>query len=99
MELKAVLVDDEAQSREILENYLLKYCKGVKIAGQASNINEALEVIGKTDPDLLFLDVEMPFGNAFDCLKNYPIEILRSFLLPLFSSTQWMPLISMLPTT
>lgn len=72
MELKAVLVDDEAQSREILENYLLKYCKGVHVAGQASNIREALEVIGKTNPDLLFLDVEMPFGNAFDLLEQLP---------------------------
>lgn len=40
--------------------------------GEASSINEALQLIQENEPDLLFLDVEMPFGNAFDLLDQLP---------------------------
>jgi len=70
MKLNAILVEDEEQSRTILKNYLTKYCPKVNILGEASNINEGLELIRKLDLDLVFLDVEMPYGNAFDLLDK-----------------------------
>jgi two-component system LytT family response regulator len=70
MNLKALIIEDEANSRDILKNYLQKYCPEVVIQGEASNIEEGLELIRKTHPDLVFLDVEMPFGNAFDLLER-----------------------------
>ncbi|MEM9649939.1 MAG: LytTR family DNA-binding domain-containing protein, partial [Bacteroidota bacterium] len=72
MDLRAILVEDEANSREILRNYLAKYCPSVRLLGEASNIDEGLELINKHKPDLVFLDVEMPFGNAFDLLDKIP---------------------------
>ncbi|MCK0160708.1 LytR/AlgR family response regulator transcription factor [Allomuricauda sp. F6463D] len=72
MELKAVIVEDEANSREILRNYLAKYCEGVQLMGEGGTIQEGLEQIKKHSPDLVFLDVEMPFGNAFDLLDKIP---------------------------
>ncbi|QLG44518.1 LytR/AlgR family response regulator transcription factor [Costertonia aggregata] len=72
MKLNAILVEDEANSREILSNYLAKYCSNVNLMGQAASIQEGLELIGKNDLDLVFLDVEMPFGNAFDLLDQVP---------------------------
>ncbi|KQC29984.1 LytR/AlgR family response regulator transcription factor [Flagellimonas eckloniae] len=72
MELRTILVEDEANSREILRNYIAKYCDGVKLLGEASNIDEGLTLIQKHQPDLVFLDVEMPFGNAFDLLDKIP---------------------------
>lgn len=72
MKLNALIVEDEANSREILRNYLSKYCPDVSIKGEAASIKEAKEVILKTDLDLVFLDVEMPFGNAFDLLDQLP---------------------------
>lgn len=71
-ELKALIIEDEATSREILANYLNKYCSSIKLLGEASNITEGLELITKHKPDLIFLDVEMPFGNAFDLLDKVP---------------------------
>lgn len=70
MELKAILVDDERLSREILETYLTKYCPNVTVVGQATHVDEALELIRASTFDLLFLDVEMPFGTAFDLLDK-----------------------------
>lgn len=72
MELKAVLIDDETQSREILRTYLGKYSRDVKIVGEGANVKEGLKAIREGRPDVVFLDVEMPFGNAFDLLEQLP---------------------------
>ena len=70
MKLKAIIVEDEAKSREILRKYLTKYCPNVSILGEASNVDEALIEIRNNDLDVVFLDVEMPYGNAFDLLDK-----------------------------
>lgn len=70
MKIKAIIVEDEAVSREILRNYLGKYCPNVTLLGEASNINDAYDLIQQHEVDLVFLDVEMPFGNAFDLLEK-----------------------------
>ncbi len=70
MKLNAIIVEDEETSREILRNYLKKYCPNVHILGEASNVDEALVLIRSNELDLVFLDVEMPYGNAFDLLDK-----------------------------
>lgn len=72
MSLKAILVEDEANSREILRNYIAKYCPSITLVGEASSIKEALVLIENNVLDIVFLDVEMPFGNAFDLLEQLP---------------------------
>lgn len=72
MKLQAVIIEDEAGSREILRNYLAGYCPGVQLLGEAASVDEGLRLIEETNPDLVFLDVEMPFGNAFDLLDRLP---------------------------
>ena len=72
MNLNALIVEDEANSRDILRNYLSKYCENVTVVGEASSIQEALQLINGNEPDLVFLDVEMPYGNAFDLLDQLP---------------------------
>lgn len=70
MKLTSIIVEDEETSRQILKNYLQKYCPNVEILGEAANIDEALILIRNNDLDLVFLDVEMPYGNAFDLLEK-----------------------------
>lgn len=72
MGLTALIIEDEANSREILRNYLAKYCKNVSILGEAATIKEGLVLLNKNNPDMVFLDVEMPYGNAFDLLDQLP---------------------------
>ena len=72
MMLKAVIIEDESSSREILRNYLAKYCKNVDVLGEAASVREGLELLAESEPDVVFLDVEMPFGNAFDLLDQLP---------------------------
>ena len=47
MELKAVIVEDEANSREILRNYLSKYCENITLLGEGATIEEGLQQIKK----------------------------------------------------
>lgn len=70
MKLKSIIVEDEETSREILKNYLKKYCPNVLVLGEAANVDEALVLIRNHELDLVFLDVEMPYGNAFDLLEK-----------------------------
>jgi two-component system LytT family response regulator len=70
MILKAVIVDDEEASRDTLKNYLTKYCPEVEIKGIADSVKTGIEAINQHHPDILFLDVEMPYGNAFDLLEQ-----------------------------
>ena len=73
MNLKAVVVDDEINSRTILRNYLSKYCPTVKIIGEAGSVAETIEILKSVEnPDIVFLDVEMPYGNAFDFIEQVP---------------------------
>lgn len=69
MKIRSVIVDDEKIARDVLGNYLGKYCPSVELVGQAQHIKEAVPLIRTHKPDLVFLDVEMPYGNAFDILE------------------------------
>ena len=68
--IKVIIADDEKSSRELIQDYLNRYCTDLEILALAKDANEAVEMIEKHRPDLVFLDVEMPFGNAFDVLER-----------------------------
>lgn len=70
MNLRAIIVEDELVSRDILKRYLEKYCPSVTVVDEASNVDDALQLLRKQEIDLLFLDVEMPYGTAFDLLDQ-----------------------------
>lgn len=69
-QVTALIVDDEADSREVIAAYLSRYCPQVVVVGEAGGVKEAETLIRKHKPQLLFLDVEMPYGNGFDLLEQ-----------------------------
>lgn len=72
MEINALIVDDEQKSRSSLRKLLADFCTGVTVVAEASDINAAQSLIEQLKPNLVFLDVEMPFGNGFDLLERLP---------------------------
>jgi len=70
--MKAVIIDDEPRAINILEMVISEYCQGIEIIGTAGTINEGVEEIKKSKPDLIFLDIEMPDGSGFDVLTAFP---------------------------
>ncbi len=69
--LRAVIIDDERPAREVIANYLREYCPDVEVVGKASSVKTAYNVIRKTSPDMIFLDIQMSDGKGFDLLKMF----------------------------
>ncbi|NJM24588.1 MAG: response regulator transcription factor [Bacteroidia bacterium] len=69
--MKAVIVDDEADCRNILADYLAKYCPEVTVCGFGESAAAGIAAITKHKPDVVFLDIEMPYGNGFDLLESF----------------------------
>jgi two-component system, LytTR family, response regulator len=79
MEVKAIILEDEAISRATLRNYLGKYCPHVHVHAEAENIIEGRKLINHHQPDLVFLDIEMPYGTGLDLLEQFdklPFEVI-----------------------
>ena len=79
--IRTVIVEDEPKNLSILQNQLKEFCASVEVVGTASQINEAKEIISSTQPDLVLLDIVLPYGNAFDLLQEImPINFKIIFL-------------------
>ena len=68
--IRSVIVEDESAAREALKNYLAKYCPVIEVVGEAHDCKSAVPLLHELEPQLVFLDVEMPYGNAFDVLEG-----------------------------
>jgi len=66
--MRALIIDDERLARKELTNLLSDFDK-IEIIGEAANADEALELIQKESPDLLFLDIQMPDKTGFELLE------------------------------
>ncbi|MBA3849466.1 MAG: DNA-binding response regulator [Opitutus sp.] len=67
--MKALLIDDERLARNELRRLLAAH-KDIAIAGEAVDVDDALEKIAALKPDLLFLDVQMPGADGFSLLER-----------------------------
>ena len=67
--IRTVLVDDEVDSIRVLQRLLETYCPTISIVGKADGVETGLHMIQASRPDLVFLDIEMTQGNAFDLLN------------------------------
>jgi two-component system, LytTR family, response regulator len=70
MKLRAAIIDDEQSSRETLNAVLSEYCSDVEIIGMADSVEQGITLINEHDPNLVFLDIQMPYGNGFDLLQR-----------------------------
>ena len=70
--ISALIVDDEAKSREVLRLMISDYCDEAFVVGQAASVDEALERIQRLKPQLILLDIELAGKSAFDLLDKLP---------------------------
>jgi len=76
--ITAILVDDEADNRELLQRMLADF-PSVEIVGQASDVDEAYRLVCEHSPQLVFLDIQMPKANGFNLLTRFdtvPFEVI-----------------------
>jgi two-component system, LytTR family, response regulator len=68
--IKAILIDDEKNALDVLEMQLANYCSGITIAAKCDGGEKGIAAIRQHEPDLVFLDIEMPLKNGFDVLAE-----------------------------
>ena len=68
--IKAVIIDDEKNSREVIAELLKECFEEIKVVAQAGDVKTAVSAITKYEPNLLFLDIDLPDGTGFDILKK-----------------------------
>src|SRR6188508_1654436 len=71
--ITATIVDDEPYSCETLATLLERYCPDVKVLDICYSAASALKSINEQKPQLLFLDIEMPYMNGFELLEKLPV--------------------------
>lgn len=69
--LRAIIIDDEAKARRILESFITDYCPQVTITATAPDVVQGVKLIQKENPDIVFLDIEMPGYNGFQLLEFF----------------------------
>ena len=80
MKMKAVIVEDSRLARQELKE-LLKEHQDVELVGEAENVDSGYELIQNSNPDLLFLDINMPEKDGFELLEmldDVPITIFTT---------------------
>ena len=84
--LNALIIDDEVLGAKTLESLLKMHCDNVTVMGIVHSADDAEKSIIAGSPDVIFLDIEMPFANGFDLLqrfirrdpygKNHPFDVI-----------------------
>ncbi len=69
--IRAIIIDDEFRYREELVNLIDEHCNQVEIVATADSTKAGLNAINTHQPDVVFLDIEMPKSNGFELLDVY----------------------------
>jgi len=79
MSITAVLIDDEKNNLDNLSQLLKTYCPGVEVLATALDATEGRRIILQYQPELVFLDIQMPGKTGFDLLRElnqYDFEVI-----------------------
>lgn len=77
--VRAVVVDDEPTAREVVITLLAEH-PTVQVVGEATNGHEAVELVRRLRPDLLFLDIQMPDQDGFRVLEALGDDVPRGIV-------------------
>ncbi|MCB0380470.1 MAG: response regulator [Flavobacteriales bacterium] len=69
--LKAILVDDEESARNVLTNLLNRFCPQIEVIETCTNVLSAVEAIKRHNPDVVFLDIEMPNYAGYELVSFF----------------------------
>jgi len=74
--LKALIIDDEENSRASLKGKLELFCPEIELINEAANVDGAVEQVKENDPDVIFLDVNLEGESGFEILEKLQAEDL-----------------------
>lgn len=70
--LKSIVIDDEQDAVLFINTLIDDHCPMVEVVATANSAAEGAEMINQFDPDLVFLDIQMPYENGFELLARFP---------------------------
>lgn len=68
--MKAIIIDDSTQARKLMRLMLLEYGPDIEVIAEAANADEGLKLVEKLNPDVLFLDIEMPGKSGLNLAES-----------------------------
>ncbi len=82
--MRAIIIDDELKSRQVLSTLLSQFFDGIEIIGGAGDISGSLKIITELKPDIVFLDISLQDGDSFAILNqlkeiNFKIIFITAF--------------------
>jgi two-component system LytT family response regulator len=77
--VRAIVVDDEPAARDVITTLLADHT-GIDVIGEATNGREAIALIRRTKPDLVFLDIQMPDGDGFGVIEALGDDVPRGIV-------------------
>ncbi|MFN0275902.1 MAG: LytR/AlgR family response regulator transcription factor [Chitinophagales bacterium] len=70
----AIIIDDEKHARSALRHEIEHHCPELRLVGEAASVSEAVELIEKLNPKVIFLDIKLSDGFGFDVLNNAEVS-------------------------
>ncbi|HNR85642.1 MAG TPA: LytTR family DNA-binding domain-containing protein [Taishania sp.] len=72
MKKKALVIDDENRTRDLIAKLINSFELDIEAISEGESVKSGLKAIEKHEPDIVFLDIQMPDGSGFDILKALP---------------------------
>src|SRR5450432_2061860 len=76
--LRTILIDDEENSLNALQQKIIQHCPSLEIIAACTQPSVAIEKINSLEPDIVFLDIEMPGMNGFNLLQQVSYKNFES---------------------
>ncbi|MCB0647801.1 MAG: response regulator transcription factor [Saprospiraceae bacterium] len=70
--ISCLLIEDEVHSQDLLSSIIHEYCPQIRLIGMADSVKSAYDFLQNNDVELIFLDIELEDGNAFELLNILP---------------------------
>lgn len=70
--IRTIIIDDEKNARVTLKSLLDNFSTKIQVIGEASNLETAIDLIQRSSPDLIFLDIQLKKATGFDLLQSLP---------------------------
>ncbi len=70
--IKTVIIEDIPHTRDMIQSILSQDRPDIQVIGEAENVTDGLAVIAATQPELVFMDIRLTDGTAFDLLEKLP---------------------------
>lgn len=70
--IEVIIIDDEPAARELIESLVNKFTKEATVVASIASKRDAIEYLERSQPSIIFLDVELADGTGFDILEKFP---------------------------